>query len=79
MSVHTCHSDAIPIVFFTYSDKFYNSRLLINSSCDGCMYSLTKSEAKYKEMKETKENEVVALRDDLAKLQRRYIYIILCL
>ena len=73
MSVHTCHSDAIPIAFFTYSDKFHNSSLLINSSCDGCMYSLTKSEAKYKEMKDTKERENVVLRDDLAQIQRRYV------
>ena len=43
------------------------------SFCDGCVYSLTKSEAKYKEMKDTKEKEIVDLRDEVAKLHTRCV------
>ena len=47
--------------------------LLIYPSCDGCVYSLTKSEAKYKEMNNTKEKEIVVLKDEVAKLHNRYV------
>ena len=40
------------------------------------MYSLTKSEANCKEMKDTKEREIVDLRDELAKLQEWYVHYI---
>ena len=46
--------------------------VLMHSSCGGLLYSLTNSGAKYKEMKDTKERKIVALRDELAKMQRRY-------
>ena len=49
------------------------------SSCDDCVYSLTKSEAKYKEMKDTKEKEIVDLRNELAKLHTRCVqYVCQC-
>ena len=35
------------------------------------MYSLTKSKAKYKEMKDTKEREIVDLRDELTASKGR--------
>ena len=35
------------------------------------MYSLTKSKAKYKEMKDTTEREIVALRDELTASKGR--------
>ena len=35
------------------------------------MYSLTKSKEKYKEMKDTKEREIVALRDELTASKGR--------
>ena len=61
--------------------------LLVCFSCNGCMYSLTKSETKYKEMKDIKEREIMVLRDELtastgkceaveselAKVTKRYV------
>ena len=37
------------------------------------MYSLTKSEAEYKEMKDSKEREIAVLRDELTTLHSKYV------
>ena len=42
---------------------------LLIHSCDGCMYSLAKSE----EVKDAKERENAFLRDELAKIHSRYV------
>ena len=42
---------------------------LLIHSCDGCMYSLAKSE----ELKDVKEKENAFLRDELAKIHSRYV------
>ena len=69
--VHECPCLSQGYVVFTYSDKFYNLILLTHSSHDGCTYSLTKSEAKYVEMKNTKEREIVDLRNELTASKGR--------
>ena len=52
-------------------DKILKLIFFLMHSCVGCMYSLTKSETKYKEMKDTKERENVDLRDELTASKGR--------
>ena len=74
MSTHVTVPDTPIVLVYAIVDKYSKIEFFLkHSSCGGCMYSLTKSEAEYKEIKDSKDREIAILRDELTTLHSKYV------